>query len=63
MIVKLKCVSNIDFSGDVSNYLTVGNVYDGVISPSGDMALVDDEGCLLQDNLADGIHGKWEVVN
>lgn len=62
MIVKLKCVSNIDYSGDTSDYLTVGKVYDGIKSEVGDIALVCDEGDLIHDNVDDLVHAKWEVV-
>lgn len=62
MIVKLKCISNIDFSGDTSDYLTVGKVYDGIKSEVGDIALVCDEGALIYDNVDECIHAKWEVV-
>lgn len=63
MIVKLKCISNIDYSGDTSDYLTVGKVYDGIKSEVGDIALVCDEGALIHDNVDDPMHAKWEVVN
>ncbi|MFA1583765.1 hypothetical protein [Proteus mirabilis] len=62
MIVKLKCISNIDFSGDTSDYLTVGKVYDGIKSEVGDIALVCDEGALIHDNVDECFHAKWEVV-
>lgn len=62
MIVKLKCVSNIDYSGDVLYYLTSGKIYDGVKSEVGDIALICDEGDIVHDNVDDPVHAKWEVV-
>lgn len=63
MIIKLKCVSNIDSAGDISEYLTIGKVYDAVKSSAGEVALICDEGELINDDLNDAVHGKWEVVS
>ena len=51
--MKIKCVSNIDYNGDVYGYLTPSKYYECVI---------DDEGDLLKDFLHDPCHGKYEVI-
>lgn len=63
MIVKLKCVSNIDFVGLESNYLTTGKVYDAIMSKRDEVALLDDNGVIISDSLYEPIHAKWEIVN
>lgn len=63
MIVKLKCVSNIDDFGIETRYLTAGKVYDCIKSEFGEIALICDEGDIILDNLVECIHGKWEIVN
>lgn len=62
MIVKLKCVSNIDFTGEESDYLTADKIYDAIKSEAGEVALICDKGDVIHDNIDDYIHGKWEVV-
>ena len=63
MIIKLKCVDNVDYLGLESDYLTTGKVYDAIMSKDDEVALIDDEGELINDNLSDAIHAKWEVVS
>lgn len=63
MIVKLKCVSNIDLMGLESDYLTTGKVYDAIMSKNDEVALLDDDGEIISDSLYEPIHGKWEVVD
>ena len=62
MFVKLKCVSNVDYLGLESDYLTTGKVYDAIMSEYDEVALLNDEDRLINDNLYDSIHGKWEVA-
>lgn len=62
MIVKLKCVSNVDIQGFESDYLTTGKVYDAIMSKRDEVALICDEGELISDSLYEPIHAKWEVV-
>lgn len=62
MIVRLKCVDNIDWAGEVSGYLTNGKVYVAVVSKRNKVALIDDEGDLIRDDLDDHIHAEWEIV-
>lgn len=62
MIVKLKCVSNIDMFGDVSDYLTVGNIYGGEMI-DGLVYSIDDRGCGFVIRPSGCAHGKWEVVS
>lgn len=62
MIVKLRCVSNIDMWGEISDYLTVGKIYHGdqvgalvfSLNDDGDELIIKPHECA---------HGKWEVVN
>lgn len=62
MIVKIKCVENIDYLGLVSTYLTIDKTYDAIISESNEFSIICDEGELINDNLYDAVHGKWEIV-
>lgn len=59
MIVKLKCLDNID-----CNYLTSGKIYDGIMDDKDAFALVDDDGDLLRDSLdpKEAYYANWEVV-
>ena len=63
MIVKLKCVDNIDYLGSASTYLTSGKVYDAIMSKDDEVALLCDNGGLINDSLYEPIHAKWEVVS
>lgn len=62
--MKIKCVSNIDCYGKVSDHLTVGKIYD--MTPYDEK---NDAGDIVNDTgedsfiyLPDCSHGKWEVV-
>lgn len=61
--MKIKCVSNIDYEGSESVYLTVGKVYDSLIGRIGEFAIIDDHGDLITDLLDSPAHGKFEVVS
>lgn len=61
MIVKLKCVDNVNCDGDVADYLTCGNNYEAIAN-NFEFALLDDEGDLIIDSLCGELHGKWEVI-
>lgn len=63
MVVKLKCVDNTDYLGVVSTYLTTGKVYDAIMSKNDEIALLCDNGALINDSLYEPIHAKWEVVS
>lgn len=62
MIVKLKCVDNVDKYDCESVFLTVGKVYDGLISIDKEFSVIDDVGDLITDCIEDAYYGKWEVV-
>lgn len=62
MIVKLKCVSNIGSMGGVSDYLTVGKVYDAKQLPTGLYEVIDDDGDVISTLLSGSTHARWEVV-
>lgn len=62
--MKIKCISNIDCYGGVSDYLTVGKIYDMVPcdeeNDAGDV--VDDHGETIFVYISDCSHGEWENV-
>lgn len=61
MIVKLKCVSNVDQYNCESAYITVNKTYRGRML--GDSFITkDDNGRELILHPSNDIHGKWEVV-
>lgn len=62
MIVRLKCVDKIDIHGFESDYLTTGKIYDAIMSKRDEIALLDDYGVLINDNLYEPIHAKWEII-
>lgn len=63
MIVKLKCIDNIDIFGDVSDYLTVGKVYDAEKCSGILYRITDDDGEGISVLINGCAHGKWEIVN
>lgn len=63
MIVKLKCVSNIDRFGEVSDYLTVGKVYDAENCSDMLYRVIADDGEAISALLSGCAHAKWEIVN
>lgn len=63
MIVKLKCVSNIDRFGEESDYITVGKVYDAEKCSNLLFRITDDQGDTIYVLLSGCAHGKFEVVN
>lgn len=63
MIVKLKCVSNIDRFGEVSDYLTVGKIYDAENCSDMLYRIIADDNEATSALLSGCAHGKWEVVN
>lgn len=58
---KVKCVSNKDWLGGESEYLTVGKVYDCEFEDSEkrQFSMVDDEGSLLHEDMDDLTHGMF----
>ena len=62
MIIKLKCVSNIGSMGGVSDYLTVGKIYDAKQLPTGLYEVIDDDGDVISTLVSGSVHGKWELV-
>lgn len=59
---KVKCVSNVDFSGYASDYLTVGDEYNAEFD--GDwFDIIDEDGnILLSDSFNGNAHGKFVKV-
>ena len=62
MIVKLKCIDNVNYDGEIADYLTCGKIYDAIGNDS-EFALLDDEDDLIVDTITGDLHGKWEVIN
>lgn len=58
---KVKCVSNKDWLGGESDYLTVGKVYDCEFEDNEKrkFSLVDDEGSRINEDMDDLIHGMF----
>lgn len=62
MIVKLKCVDNIDIFGKTSTYLTVGRIYIAKPIATGLYELVDDDDDVIITLVSGSTHGKWEIM-
>lgn len=62
MIVRLKCVSNIGSMGVVSDYLTVGKIYDAKHLPTGLYEVINDDVEAISILLSGCAHAKWELV-
>ncbi|QDH85547.1 hypothetical protein [Proteus phage vB_PmiP_RS51pmB] len=62
--MKIKCISNIDLNGRVSDYLTVGKLYDMTPCDEENDAgeIIDDASDVIFEYLPVPVHGKWEVV-
>lgn len=62
MIVKLKCVDNVDKYDCESGFITTGKCYTGLMSSDKEFAVIDDTGDLITDCVTDPYYGKWEVL-
>lgn len=62
MKIKYKCVSNIDFLGMISDYLTVGNVYEFEMDGDDYGTTYGKSGEEVYEFFQNPTHGKWEKV-
>lgn len=60
--MKIKCVSNIDWLGRVSDYLTVGKIYDYFKSDHECGWIIGDVGHKIYTRIPGESHGKFEVL-